>query len=63
VVLNLAVELGRRAITINAIAPGGVATDMSASAEADYFPGADPAAIKAAIAESSLSGVSPSPPR
>lgn len=36
VVLNLAVELGRRGITINAIAPGGVATDMSASAEADF---------------------------
>jgi 3-oxoacyl-[acyl-carrier protein] reductase len=51
VVLNLAVQLGRRGITINAIAPGGVTTDMSASAEADYFPGADPAAIKASITE------------
>ncbi|WP_410574983.1 SDR family oxidoreductase [Amycolatopsis sp. cmx-4-61] len=27
VVLNLAVELGRRGITINAIAPGGVTTE------------------------------------
>nr|WP_281256041.1 SDR family oxidoreductase [Amycolatopsis australiensis] len=60
VVLNLAAELGRRGITIKAIAPGAVTTDMSASAEADYFPGADLAAIKGSDhPRSSLSGVPP----
>ena len=53
-VLNLAPELGARGITINAIAPGGTATDMSASAAPEYFRGRDnvdpEAEIKAMIA-------------
>ncbi|MBV2156682.1 SDR family oxidoreductase [Kitasatospora sp. SUK 42] len=35
-VLNLSAELGRRGITINAIAPGGTATDMAAENAAGY---------------------------
>ncbi|MEV6833789.1 SDR family oxidoreductase [Streptomyces sp. NPDC051133] len=35
-VLNLSAELGRRGITINAIAPGGTATDMAAEHGAGY---------------------------
>ncbi|MFD5473696.1 SDR family NAD(P)-dependent oxidoreductase [Streptomyces sp. NPDC127105] len=35
-VLNLSAELGQRDITINAIAPGGTATDMAAEAGALY---------------------------
>ncbi|WEO93460.1 SDR family oxidoreductase [Streptomyces sp. FXJ1.172] len=35
-VLNLSAELGRRGITINAIAPGGTATDMAAEHGARY---------------------------
>ncbi|MEU8589549.1 SDR family oxidoreductase [Streptomyces sp. NPDC048664] len=35
-VLNLSAELGRRGITINAIAPGGTATDMAAEHGASY---------------------------
>ncbi|MFI1912838.1 SDR family NAD(P)-dependent oxidoreductase [Nocardia sp. NPDC020380] len=35
-VLNLAPELGARGITINAIAPGGTATDMAAEHAASY---------------------------
>ncbi|WP_211370787.1 SDR family NAD(P)-dependent oxidoreductase [Nonomuraea turkmeniaca] len=35
-VLNLSAELGRRGITINAIAPGGTATDMAAEHAASY---------------------------
>lgn len=35
-VLNLAPELGRRGITINAIAPGATTTDMSATAGPHY---------------------------
>ena len=38
-VLNLAPELGARGITINAVAPGGTVSDMSASAAPDYFRG------------------------
>ena len=38
-VLNLAPELGARGITINAVAPGGTATDMSTGAAPHYFPG------------------------
>lgn len=34
--LNLSPELGRRGITINAIAPGGTVTDMSADAASRY---------------------------
>ena len=37
-VRNLALELGPRGITINAIAPGGVASDMSAAAGPNYLP-------------------------
>ncbi|MFB0620827.1 SDR family NAD(P)-dependent oxidoreductase [Streptomyces sp. AGS-58] len=35
-VLNLSAELGRRGVTINAIAPGGTATDMAAEHGASY---------------------------
>ncbi|WP_393100748.1 SDR family NAD(P)-dependent oxidoreductase [Streptomyces sp. LN325] len=35
-VVNLSPELGRRGITINAIAPGGTVTDMSADAASQY---------------------------
>ncbi|WP_435283491.1 SDR family NAD(P)-dependent oxidoreductase [Streptomyces koelreuteriae] len=35
-VLNLSAELGARGITINAIAPGGTATDMAAEHAASY---------------------------
>ncbi|MEU6476549.1 SDR family oxidoreductase [Streptomyces sp. NPDC047017] len=35
-VLNLSAELGRRGITINAIAPGGTATDMAAENAPHY---------------------------
>ncbi|MFJ2730013.1 SDR family NAD(P)-dependent oxidoreductase [Streptomyces collinus] len=35
-VLNLSAELGRRGITINAVAPGGTATDMAAEHGASY---------------------------
>lgn len=35
-VLNLSAELGRRGITINAIAPGGTATDMAADVADKY---------------------------
>jgi NAD(P)-dependent dehydrogenase (short-subunit alcohol dehydrogenase family) len=35
-VLNLSAELGQRGITINAIAPGGTATDMAAEHGASY---------------------------
>ncbi|MGA5042261.1 SDR family NAD(P)-dependent oxidoreductase [Streptomyces capoamus] len=35
-VLNLSAELGRKGITINAIAPGGTATDMAAEHGASY---------------------------
>ncbi|MFG3013884.1 SDR family NAD(P)-dependent oxidoreductase [Streptomyces cinerochromogenes] len=35
-VLNLSAELGRKGITINAIAPGGTATDMAAEHGAGY---------------------------
>lgn len=38
-VLNLAPELGARGITINAVAPGGTATDMSTGAAPHYFSG------------------------
>lgn len=38
-VLNLAPELGAKGITINAIAPGGTATDMATGAAPHYFPG------------------------
>ena len=37
-VLNLAPELAERCITINAIAPGGTATDMAAEHTASYTP-------------------------
>jgi NAD(P)-dependent dehydrogenase (short-subunit alcohol dehydrogenase family) len=40
-VRNLAPELGRRGIAINAIAPGGTATDMSAGAGRHYLGGRD----------------------
>ncbi|MGW1169039.1 SDR family NAD(P)-dependent oxidoreductase [Streptomyces sp. NPDC002550] len=36
IVLNLSAELGRRGITVNAIAPGGTATDMAAEHGARY---------------------------
>jgi NAD(P)-dependent dehydrogenase (short-subunit alcohol dehydrogenase family) len=48
-VLNLAPELGARGITINAIAPGGTATDMSNSAAPDYFRGRDNVDVAAEI--------------
>ncbi|KUM96399.1 dehydrogenase [Streptomyces yokosukanensis] len=35
-VLNLSAELGRRGITINAVAPGGTATDMAAEHAPNY---------------------------
>ncbi|WP_328608480.1 SDR family oxidoreductase [Amycolatopsis sp. NBC_00345] len=35
-VLNLSAELGKRGITVNAIAPGGTATDMAAENAAHY---------------------------
>ena len=38
-VLNLAPELGAQGITVNAIAPGGTATDMAAGAAPNYFRG------------------------
>jgi len=37
-VLNLAPELAERGIAINAIAPGGTATDMAAEHTASYTP-------------------------
>ncbi|WP_405669259.1 SDR family oxidoreductase [Streptomyces sp. NBC_00055] len=37
IALNLSPELGRRGITINAIAPGGTVTDMSAHAASHYI--------------------------
>ncbi len=37
-VLNLAPELGQRGITVNAIAPGGTATDMARENDASYIP-------------------------
>ncbi|MEV0217355.1 glucose 1-dehydrogenase [Micromonospora sp. ALFpr18c] len=40
-VRNLAPELGRRGIAINAIAPGGTLTDMAAGAAQDYLGGRD----------------------
>ena len=46
IVLNLAVELGRRGITINAIAPGGTRTDMAS----EYYPGTDDESLSRAIA-------------
>ncbi|MCO6006932.1 SDR family oxidoreductase [Actinoallomurus purpureus] len=36
-VLNLSAELGQKGITINAIAPGGTATDMAAEHAASYL--------------------------
>ena len=36
-VLNLSAELGRKGITINAIAPGGTATDMAAEHATNYL--------------------------
>jgi len=36
IALNLSPELGRRGITVNAVAPGGTVTDMSAHAGAHY---------------------------
>lgn len=48
-VLNLAPELGQRGITINAIAPGGTATDMANSATQDYFRGRDNVNLAAEI--------------
>ncbi|MDX2730250.1 MULTISPECIES: SDR family NAD(P)-dependent oxidoreductase [unclassified Streptomyces] len=36
IALNLSPELGRRGITINAVAPGGTVTDMSAHAASHY---------------------------
>lgn len=50
-VLNLAPELGARGITINAIAPGGTATDMSTSAAPEYFRGRNNVDLKAEIKE------------
>ena len=38
IALNLSPELGRRGITINAIAPGGTVTDMSGRAGSNYVP-------------------------
>ena len=53
-VLNLAPELADRNITINAIAPGGTATDMASGAAKDYFRGREnvdvDAELKAMIA-------------
>lgn len=49
IVLNLAPELGARGITINAIAAGGTATDMSASAAPEYFRGRDNVDLEAEI--------------
>ena len=48
-VLNLAPELGPRGITINAIAPGGTATDMSASAGPHYFAGQENVDVAAEV--------------
>jgi 3-oxoacyl-[acyl-carrier protein] reductase len=48
-VLNLAPELGARGITINAVAPGGTATDMSAGAGPHYFPGQENVDVAAEI--------------
>lgn len=48
-VLNLAPELGRRGITINAIAPGGTATDMAADAAPEYFRGKENVDVAAEI--------------
>ncbi|MER7837577.1 SDR family oxidoreductase [Streptomyces sp. NPDC096040] len=36
-VLNLSAELGRKGITVNAIAPGGTATDMAAENSSNYL--------------------------
>jgi 3-oxoacyl-[acyl-carrier protein] reductase len=49
IVLNLAPELGPRGITINAIAPGGTATDMSVNAGPHYFPGQENVDVAAEV--------------
>ncbi|KAI0386109.1 hypothetical protein F5Y04DRAFT_243363 [Hypomontagnella monticulosa] len=38
---SLATDYGPKGITVNAIAPGGVKSDMSADAAINYIPGAD----------------------
>lgn len=43
--LNLAPELGPRGITINAVAPGGTATEMAAATRQNYFPGREAAEV------------------
>ena len=48
-VLNLAPELGAKGITINAIAPGGTATDMAADAAKHYFAGQENVDVAAEI--------------
>lgn len=40
-VKSLAYDFGKRNITVNAIAPGGIKTDMYAEAAAKYFPNGD----------------------
>jgi NAD(P)-dependent dehydrogenase (short-subunit alcohol dehydrogenase family) len=48
-VLNLAPELGAKGITINAIAPGGTATDMATGAAPHYFPGQENVDVAAEV--------------
>ena len=38
---SLAWDFGPKNVTVNAIAPGGVKTDMYAQTAAEYIPGAD----------------------
>lgn len=40
-VRSLAIDFAPRGITVNAIAPGGVVTDMYVEAAAKYLPGGD----------------------
>jgi NAD(P)-dependent dehydrogenase (short-subunit alcohol dehydrogenase family) len=56
IVHNLAPELGARGITINAIAPGGTATDMSADVGRHYFPGQENVDVAAEVKKIVLLG-------
>ena len=53
----LAWDFGRRNITVNCIAPGGVKTDMRIEAAKDYIPGG--ASMSAEAIDAKIGGLSP----